>query len=417
MLLILSSIIGTGIEKLFKQSALGSIPQEQLKIVSTSVDNPVTKDKIEEIKKFNYVDEIIPIYRARFPVTSWFEVPTLDIRMFAEPEIIGIPDKIASSVLENQSSLLKKAFKKNFPDGFRKNKNGQVPILLTSFIEAYSSNFAQINDVSVGRLIGLPITLDMGTSFTKSHVRASDTNAVKCLAMGFAPVYITMGVAMPMEELGRFRKKFLPHAKGYDAIFIRLKHAEYVEQAQKELEEKIISWGYKFDEQLKDFKNLASIISTSINIFDSTVLFLGLIILGSSMMTIFYAFSYIVIRREKEIGLFRFFGSTKPKIMFLILFESALVGLLCALSGIILSYLITIIYLPDFETIKSLFSESLIKKIFMDSNISEKLNDIFVFDWVNAIWYGIITSTGSIIAAFIPSLYGSNVSLYKSFRE
>ncbi len=180
------------------------------------------------------------------------------------------------------------------------------------------------------------------------------------------------------------------------------------------------AWGYQFDKEYEMFRGIANIIRKTIAAFKTTGMVFGSFIFLLAAMTVFYAFMYLVIRREKEIGLFIFFGSSKAKIILLILLEAAFVGAICAGIGFFVGkYLVEIVFRQSFDFFIQMLPQSVISVLFptQETIASIKPEDIFIFNNGRAFLTALIGMAISIIATLFPAVKASSTSLYKSINK
>ena len=119
MVLIISSTFGDGIEKLHKQSILGKIPINEIKINGSLKLNPktiynITPQFIKLIEEMKEVNKVTKISKANFPVSvliTFKPPPIISLvagvptkTFFIEMPVIGIPDSLANPYISKSQT-------------------------------------------------------------------------------------------------------------------------------------------------------------------------------------------------------------------------------------------------------------------------------------------------------------------------
>ncbi len=243
-----------------------------------------------------------------------------------------------------------------------------------------------------------------------------------CMFVGSAPVSITFTLSLPLEVVQAYKREFEGDAfqKGYNSVFLKL-NEDISSETEYELKKFYNKYHFQEDEKYKTLRGTSKIINDTIKALRILVFGLGVLMLLLSAMAIFYSFMYIITRRAKEIGLYRFFGATRGKVIILLILESAFVGFLCSLLGYLLSYWLINILLPSILNIILMNLPSDILNLLFPpgTELSEgfEFNDIFTFPYDLAfvfMWVGVLIS---VVSAFIPSIKGSYTSLFKTINS
>jgi len=437
LVLIIATTFGDGIEKLHKQSILGRIPVNEIKIAGKVTHSPkviynIKPELVTLIEKMPEVERVTPISKANFPVTLLvtFNPPqiismfsgTTKRTFFLEVPVVGIPDFLAKPYFDDQS------VKKDFPDGFK--KTGMlIPILIPSYVKVVIDNFIQTNDLPLADPMQFKKYLDLRLVMNHSLILSKSPNDINNKPMidgkliGFTDVSITSGIAIPIEVLEEVKKQVLPVDQriGWESAIIHVKKKDFIQPVIDKLSPYFAKYNIELDKSALSFRNLSGYIVDAIKSFKITVLTLSGFIILLSGLAIFYSFLYLVIRRSQEIGLYRFFGATKVQVTLLIVLEAVFIGLLCAMIGFFMSYYLLTYYLPDnFNGLIDLLPKSIVSFIFSSGgDIATQLDfkKIFEFNIRKNLFLSAISALSCVIAAFIPAIIGSSKSLSRAVQR
>lgn len=243
-----------------------------------------------------------------------------------------------------------------------------------------------------------------------------------CMFVGSAPVSITFTLSLPLEVVQAYKKELEgdEFQSGYNTVFLKI-NEDISSETEYELKKFYKKYHFEEDEKYKTLRGTSKIINDTIKALRLLVFGLGILMLLLSAMSIFYSFMYIITRRAKEIGLYRFFGATRGKVIVLLLLESVFVGFLCSFLGYLLSYWLINMLLPSIlDIILTNLPSDILNLLFPPgTELSEgfEFNDIFAFPNDLALlfmWLGVLIS---LVSALIPSIKGSYTSLFKTINS
>ncbi len=438
VVLILGNFFGDAFETLHKVSILGKIPANEIKIngkfIKAGILSPkkiynLKPDHINKLLKIPEIEKITPISIARFPSTLYFTInpssklPIIGLRkmkLFVEVPVAGIPESLV------QKNHIDPEAMKNFPNGFKRHDD-YIPVLLPTYVKAIIINFFKTNNLildpmKLKSIIELELLFNHSALISNppNQLNSSDPRLIKGKIVGFSDISITNGIAIPITELDKAKKLFLPkeQAEGVESAIIHVKE-ENIAKVSEMLIPYLEEWNLEFDQDVLSFRSISRYIVTAVKSFRLAVNIFSALILLLSFLAVFYAFLYLIIRRGKEIGLYRFFGGTKVEIMSILILESALIGGLCATIGFLFCHYVLTSYLPEhFADFIKLLPTAIIDIIFpTDIDINQYKHKLFLFDYSQNIYYALISGLSCVIAAFIPAIIGSSVSLFRSIQQ
>ncbi len=430
--LVVGVFLGDILERLHKESILGKIPTNEIKIKGkVTIGTPdkkisvITPNFISKIKLIPHVKDVIAIHEAHFPSTLFIK---LNIGLFTgnvkadrtfliEPQVVGIPNSIAQKYINSPS------IKAEFPKGFKRHNN-ITPILIPNYvrytIESFNKNNNLPNFDPIRFRNMLKLKLVMNRSLVLSSKKPVYNNidlTLNGVVVGFTDISITNGIAIPIDELERIKKIVLPNQpRGYDGAIIKTKDG-YTNMVNEQLEPLLYSEGLSFDNVLS-FRSLSHYIYGAVKSFNIAIFIFVSFILLLSALTVSYAFLYLIIRRSKEIGLYRFFGGTKREIISIIVLESTVIAVLCGTIGYFISHYI-IYYIPNnFEEIIKLIPKSIFNVVFPDGEQVKSFKDkVLVVDHIKNIYLSIIPMLVCIISAFTTVYITSSRSIFKQLNR
>ncbi len=177
-----------------------------------------------------------------------------------------------------------------------------------------------------------------------------------------------------------------------------------------------------FDETYEGMRKNAHQLQKSIGIFRVMSYSMGLLILFLAAMVIFFAFLYLILRREREIGLYRFFGATRLKVTLLLTGEAFVMAFICALAGLILS---VVLLETAITWIMNSVAQTYFKDVFQlissatpaNETTPFQINALFQFPWYEAWSFAGIVILAGTLAAFIPTLIASYSNMLDRIRK
>ena len=218
----------------------------------------------------------------------------------------------------------------------------RVPIVLSAtVVELYNNQFAKSHGMpmadknlvnmliqqrglsSMRFSIGLGNTTISGTgNVTKKRPRR-----VEAVVVGVSPRAMQVGVTMPIEYVRRWNQEYLGDdaATSYSSIIVTLKDTNQLAPFTSWIE----------DEQgLAVSDSLGRQFATVIFVIRLLFLIISIAILAISIINIGHNFFVQVSERRREIGIMRAVGASELDVMFVMLGEAAMIGIIGGLIGI-----------------------------------------------------------------------------------
>ncbi len=242
----------------------------------------------------------------------------------------------------------------------------------------------------------------------------------KCMFVGSAPINFTFTLSLPLEVVQAYDRaiKKDTFVEGYSEMYVETLDATS-KKMNDELEKFYKRNNLEEDQDFKTLKGITKVINDAVKSIRPLVIGIGVLLLFLSAIGIFYSFMYIITRRSREIGLYRFFGATRGKVIFLLVLESTFVGLLCSsIAYFFCSWLVTTFLPNTFDIILNSISPEILKMVFQ-SKFTEGISfsDIFTFDYGRSqlfMWLGVLIS---MLSALLPAVKGSYTSLFKTISS
>ncbi len=528
-ILIVSTTLADGFERLIRNSILGQINYEEIKIkgmkLPSGEDSIITYEQMIELESFHGVENVYPLTDIPFQISAIMKIPVINRRTLMGLVGNGVPKELADPHIEKELT------EKFFPNGFEKtlitkgDKSYEVtPVLFSNFIyeaigtfleaeglggldlrsflvngyefqlrmgksmfqatsiedtiifpngktidtegidkiindhlnknfDDYAPQFKQMMEdekqhpalkFKAGKQIGSDgvkiaqlkedldddslggIKLDtqkLNPYRIDNYVEITEDNLVeRCMFVGSAPINITFTMSLPLRIVQAYKMDLQgeDYREGYDTVLITTSDASSV-KLKDQLEGFFAKYNFREDEQFKTLRGVTKVVNDAVTSLRSLVIGLGILILLLSAVAIFYSFMYIINRRSKEIGLYRFFGATRGKVITLLVLESAFVGLVCSSIAYFFSLWLITDFLPaNFDYLLENLSEDFTTLIFSSgSEFTKELSfsNIFRFDYTRSqlfLWLGVIIS---MISSLIPAIKGSYTSLFKTINS
>ncbi len=437
---IIATVFGTGIQKMAKQNVYSKIPATRIKIRGRIFSNPLNKfagRKVHKQKNITWgfikkhvlsikgVKRVIPIQKVTYPISA--EFPILSFSMKMDVIANGLPNRLAYKYIFPE-------YRKRFNWRFA-TKDKVVPVLVSKFIINAFKQMSVSADapVSIDENFFKPTAANGYRGFRfklflgKSTFGASLENYEEreAVVVGFTDPDITSGISLPSRLVRRTKLKFQGRQVGYtfESAFIFIEKATFFESVVKALRKLKKKYPANFDlvldREVKQFRNVSKMINRAAKSFKIPVMGFSLIVLFLSCLIIFFAFLYLIKRREKEIGLYRFFGSSRIKVIFLIVSEAIVISAICAAIGYYVAYDFITQYVPEnyasfikllpagFKNVLSAFNMDT-KKSFMN---------IFSFNKETAFMICVYAVIASAFSALIPALIGAYRAILRSVNK
>ena len=436
----LTLIVGTSLvstmEKIYTKTILDQIPLDEVIVqgtMRTSGLGPktirlgpftfkstkeiynITPKILESIRKWPEVKSVIPVSKANFPVIARIslKLPRGERRFFAEPPVIGIPDKLAEKYLKKYLTKRElQVYKRDFPGGFNR-KNGVIPILIPTFLGEITKNFMKTNSLPNIDIIKLRSFIDLEILMNRSLIsgkkskkmgKHKSNTPIKAKVVGYIDSDISSGIAIPQSELEKVKRQVFSkkQSSGFEAIIVKIKNPAKMRSIKKKLKKLARANGLVV-QQNSLFTKLSKYIEKGIAGFKSLVnQFSGLILIISGI-AIFYAFLYLFFQRESEMSLYRFFGASRFEIILIPLLEAAFVGFICAMTAYGISYYLLTVYFP--ENLKSF--EKLLPDTMKQLIFRMPPENLITFNHWHNFRYVLMAMGFSMASALIPSVIGA----------
>ncbi len=213
----------------------------------------------------------------------------------------------------------------------------RVPVIMSpAMIEMYNAQFARGNNLPA-------ITGDLGTFIEKRGPKAmrfhitlgvgmnpQDLKArprkIEAAIVGMDKAAMRIGATMPLAYIKRFRSEFLgpDAAKKYSSVLLTVKNPDEIAP--------LIKWLEK-EHGLTNTSDAAQNVSSAHLIITIILLAISIAIIALSALNIAHSFFSQIAKRRREIGVLRAVGATKTDVLFVILGEAALIGLIGGAVG------------------------------------------------------------------------------------
>ncbi len=437
---IIATIFGDGVEKMAKSNVYSKIPATRIKIRGKIFSNPLNKfsgRKVHAQRNITWpfikkhilsikgVKSVVPIQKVTYPISAEFPILTMAMKM----DVIanGLPTRLAYKYIFPE-------FRRMFNWRFQA-RGKLVPVLVSKFIitafqqmsvsadAAVSINEQFFRATAANGYRGFRFKLFLGKStFGVNLKNAEEREAV---VVGFTDPDITSGISLPSRLVTRTKIKFQGRYIGYtfESAFIFIKDATHfnsVVTALQKLKRKYPAhFNLVLDREVKQYRNVSKMINSAAKTFKIPVIIFSLIILFLSCLIVFFAFLYIIKRREKEIGLYRFFGSSRIKVIILIVLEATYISLICAIIGYYLAQEFIVKYVPknysSFLKMLPAQVKSILSTFKMDTKKS--FMSIFSFNSAKARLICIYAVLAGSLSAFIPAVIGAYRAILKSVNK
>lgn len=434
--LIIGTSLGDGIEGLYRRTVLSQIPVDQIKINGTmevsrigaalrltplKIDpnkkvNNIKSDFIELVKSWPEVSHVTPLSRANFPISLCIVLPPPlgeGEFIFLEPPVVGIPNSLAQDYLRKHlDGEGIERVQKRFPGGFKQHE-GVVPVLIPAYVGEISKDFMKTNALPYIDLVSLGNFVDVELMLNESIIWPRDDDddspddlmaPIQAKIIGYTDMVLTSGIAIPQEVLEEAKRDFLPkeQAAGYESLIIHVKSPKLVSALTERLTPLVEERELELEKRSL-FKRIADYIDQGIRSFRNLVAVFSSLILLIAGVAVFYGFLYLFIRREGEMGLYRFFGGTRVEVMAILVLEAAFVGLLCAAIGYGISYYVLAHYIPGhFKEFTRILPESVRQLLFR-----VEVQEAFQFDHWKNVRLSMVSVLFCMASAFLPALVGS----------
>ena len=298
-------------------------------------------DIIEFISTLHGVEKVYPVQALEISteIEGKFKLAAIKAGSFnTEAVVFGVPKEVVLDGLKDPSKYVFNPFAEKVP-----------AIISKGTLDIYNIGFAKI--VGYGRfhetaLLGQEFILNFGKMtgvlFDGKEI-APEKNyglpPVKCRIVGVSKNAPISGISVPLEYIQYWReryykgdKKAIGDKKIYEYAIVNAKNIEDVEDIQAALEEK----GFEVKTQketLQKINSISFIISLVFGIF-------GIIILVISAISIFNILTMSVNEEKVDIAILRAVGARKSHIRVIYLLKAGLIGLIGAIDGIIIGYIL-----------------------------------------------------------------------------
>jgi hypothetical protein len=282
---------------------LSLLGQKEEKVTRTK--NFITPDKLKSLKTIEGIEKIIPLYSVDFPMGVEFGVPGTPNRFRAEVIGIGIPPENAKPYIQTRS--------KNFS-----RRRGKVPVLVASYILQVFNVLLQNNDIpykiTEKNVIGLSFFITVGASAFQGASSDIKPQTIPCQVVGFVDMDYTYGIAFPASFVERFKRQYWRNFRPgyYDSLILEI-NLERFDRIQKQIEEK----GFQVHQDTGIFQKISRFIRENKRGVGLFLNFISIVILILGLIIGFYTILWMLKGKNLEFSLYRFFGSSRIRILFL----------------------------------------------------------------------------------------------------
>jgi ABC-type lipoprotein release transport system permease subunit len=220
----------------------------------------------------------------------------------------------------------------------------RVPVVMSpTMIELYNNQFAKshglpIADADIVKFItqrgglsamrfsiGLGLTTIAGTNTSLNH----KPRRVEAVLIGISHKAMPIGMTIPIQYIQRWNTEFAGKEAGttYSKIVVTLKDRNKLAPLQSWLESEL-------DLRIED--SLGAKFATVVFIVRVVLVVISLVIIAISAINISHNFFMQVTERRRELGLLRALGATQMDVLFVVLGEAVLIGLIGGILGVLL---------------------------------------------------------------------------------
>lgn len=318
----------------------------------------ITEEEVEELRKVKGVKAVFPRLKLGFPFSAQGNTTIFGGSRNVAMELIGdgIPSSLVDDIgerkkyfryLEPYSSKKLCKDSKDCPEdeyceidekeGMEKDKRGEchkkVPVLVSLYlIEFYNStvaparNLPRVGEWLLDQVGGVEFWLELGKGyFLKSTGTKVEQKRYRARVVGISRHAIDIGITVPIEYAREWNQFYLGEeaSKNYSSVSIILEDPSYL----KELQKKVTELGLKIASRRSEQAALA------INIITGLLLLVSLLVIFIAAVNIYQTFFLLVIIRGFEIALYRAVGASRIDIKFMVLAESAILGIISGITG------------------------------------------------------------------------------------
>lgn len=205
-----------------------------------------------------------------------------------------------------------------------------IPALAnTRLLEIYNTTFAAqrgLPQLSAALLTGFHFPLEWGRSFVAPPTGRVEQAQVELV--GFSPRAMLAGVTVPLEVARRINSQHGQDASTYSSVVLQAKGAD----ALPALAEEVRRMGFEIDDSTRKSVEQAG---WGIAVVTAAFTLLSVLVTLLAAVNIAHAFWAAVRERRREIGVLRSLGASKRDVLAVLLTESAVVGSVGAVTGIL----------------------------------------------------------------------------------
>lgn len=306
----------------------------------------ILKSDIKKFEAIKNVEKVIP--ETQFTSFASFEAQLLGFSIITDGMLFGLPKEFIEEDLVN-------------PEVWDKKKEPYPAIIPRKILDLYNLTIAgpqNLPNLNEENLIGKDITFypNYSTFFPGLNKKR---DSIKLEVVGFSDKVNIIGLTLPNQIVESLNDKYqeVPtqneenpsnnneakstatveigsQEKEYFQAYVITSSANYTAQVANELEELGFNTEY-FQKDISDLERQFQYLETGLAA-------IAAIILLSTCISIISTFLATIAERTKELGLFRALGANKSQIKFIILSEALIIGLLGALSGILIGLISSI---------------------------------------------------------------------------
>ena len=342
----------------------------------------LTPEIVAKIKNIPHVTKVYPQISYRGPAS--LEIKILGQSFITDSLIFGVPAEIIQSDLPDLSK-------------WRTDITPLPLIAPRKILDLYNYTVA-INHgpptIDEKSLLDNEITIHLNySSFFPGLSQEKET--LQGRIVGFSDKVNLIGLSLPYEKIAQLNQALGQKEEKYHQLYVFVDQPENTELVAADIEKLNVETSYlqkefqKFSQSFFYLKIILSLIS--------------LIILILAAISIFNTFLSLVFERTHDIGILRAIGANRFHIMNIFLSESAILGFLGGLIGLVVSLISA--QAINYFALKPL------------ANLSFKPTSIFYFPWTLIVFSLIFAVIFSLLSAFLPAYKATRLDPIEALKK
>lgn len=322
--------LGLGLKKHVADRFFEALPETRLKITATGLDMGLFNlSKPKRLHAAPLNDAFLAELRARPGVQKAFGEIAIAFPIKVSGSFFGheaASDLVATGL---DPELIAPELKE--PARFAFSERGPIPVVVSrAMLDAYNTAFAPMNgfpQLKPSSILGFRFDLVLGQSYLGGNASRGRMRSVQCELVGFSNMAVPLGITLPAEYVRRFNEEFAGQGDRYAAIFADAKSPERIDAIKTWAEGKGFSVQTAKEGASREIGRLINFV---IGLFGGLS---GLIMIVAAL-NLMFLFFLMVVRRTREIALWRSLGASRLEMGGLILLESGAVGLIGGVLGL-----------------------------------------------------------------------------------